>query len=202
MGILIWQDFMFAGSMYPGNQEFLDNVRQEATENVKRLRNHPSLAIWVGNNEIETAWTHWGWNKQFPLSLWDDYKKNFPRVAARCLPRRLIPPGLNWPSSPSSNLEADSDSPETGDVHYWGVWHGALPFSEYEKQLPRFMSEFRFSVVPRTQDRKHLYIGGGSRHRVRSDVVAPEAPRGNQLIREYMLRDFGTPKDFDSFLYG
>ena len=200
MGILVWQDFMFAGSMYPGNQEFLANVRQEATENVKRLRNHPSLAIWVGNNEIESAWTHWGWNKQFPLSLWDDYKKIFhdllPGVCATLDPSRPY-----WPSSPSSNLEADSDSPETGDVHYWGVWHGALPFSEYEKQLPRFMSEFGFQSFPELKT-VSTYTLVEDRD-IESEVMLSHQkhPRGNQLIREYMLRDFGTPKDFDSFLY-
>src|SRR5882672_6484941 len=80
MGILVWQDFMFGCSMYPGGQKFLDNVRQEAVDNVKRLRNHPSIVIWVGNNEIEAAWKHWGWKDQLPASLWDDYLKIFHGV--------------------------------------------------------------------------------------------------------------------------
>ena len=80
MGILVWQDFMFACSMYPGNQEFLDNVRAEAIDNVKRLRNHPSIVLWAGNNEVETAWMNWGWRKNLPASLWDDYKKLFHGV--------------------------------------------------------------------------------------------------------------------------
>ena len=75
LGIMVWQDFMFGCSMYPGDQAFLDNVRAEAIDNVKRLRNHPSIVIWVGNNESETAWLHWGWKEHLPAKVWDDYKK-------------------------------------------------------------------------------------------------------------------------------
>ena len=146
MGILVWQDFMFGCSMYPGDQAFLDNVRQEAIDNMKRLRNHPSIVIWVGNNEIETAWKHWGWKDQLPASLWDDYLKIFhgvlPEVCSSLDPSRPY-----WPSSPSSNLEDDPDSQKMGDVHYWQVWHASLPFSEYEKQFPAFHERIRLSVV-------------------------------------------------------
>jgi beta-mannosidase len=103
MGILVWQDFMFGCSMYPGDQKFLDNVRQEAVDNVKRLRNHPSIVIWVGNNEIETAWKHWGWKEKLPASLWDDYLKLFhgvlPEVCAWLDPLRPY-----WLSSQGLNL--------------------------------------------------------------------------------------------------
>ena len=76
MGILVWQDFMFACSMYPGDKAFLENVRHETIDNVKRLRNHPSIVIWVGNNEIETAWQHWGGGKtRMPNHIWQDYLK-------------------------------------------------------------------------------------------------------------------------------
>ena len=61
LGLLVWQDFMFACSMYPGDAPFVENVRQEAIENVRRLRNHPWLALWAGNNENEAAWKGWGW---------------------------------------------------------------------------------------------------------------------------------------------
>ncbi len=125
MGIMVWQDFMFACSMYPGDREFLENVRQEAVDNVKRLRNHPSIVIWCGNNEVETAWAHWGWKQNLPAKLWDDYKAIFhdvlPSVCTEFDPSRPY-----WPSSPSSNLEDDADSQKIGDVHYWGVWHFAL----------------------------------------------------------------------------
>src|SRR5262249_45447586 len=104
VGILVWQQIMFAGSMYPGDQPFLETVRHEASDAVTRLRNHPSIVIWCGNNEIEGAWNHWGWKQKLPASLWDDYKKIFhgvlPEVCAALDPARPY-----WPSSPSANLE-------------------------------------------------------------------------------------------------
>jgi beta-mannosidase len=200
MGILVWQDFMFGCSMYPGDQGFLDNVRQEAADNVKRLRNHPSIVIWVGNNEIETAWKHWGWKNQFPATLWDDYLKIFhgvlPEVCAALDPSRPY-----WPSSPSSNLEDDPESQKMGDTHYWQVWHAASPFSEYEKQHPRFMSEYGFQSFPQLET-VSTYTRPEDRD-IRSPVMMAHQrhPRGNQLIREYMLREYPEPKDFESFLY-
>jgi beta-mannosidase len=200
MGILVWQDFMFACSMYPGDEAFLDNVRHEATDNVKRLRNHPSIVIWVGNNEIETAWKHWGWKDHLPASLWEDYLKIFhgvlPGVCGSLDPSRPY-----WPSSPSSNLEEDPDSQRMGDVHYWQVWHASMPFSEYEKQHPRFMSEYGFQSFPQIETVDTYTVPED--HDIKSPVMLAHQrhPRGNQLIREYMLRDYPEPKDFESFLY-
>jgi beta-mannosidase len=200
MGILVWQDFMFACSLYPADHDFLENVRQEAIDNVKRLRNHPSIVIWVGNNEVETAWMHWGWKEHLPSKLWDDYKKIFhdllPGVCAALDPSRPY-----WPSSPSSNLEDDSDSQKIGDVHYWGVWHAALPFSDYEKQLPRFMSEYGFQSFPQIKT-VEAYTQPADRD-IQSPVMLAHQkhPRGNQLIREYMLREYPEPRNFESFLY-
>jgi beta-mannosidase len=200
MGILVWQDFMFGCSMYPGDQQFLNNVRQEAIDNVKRLRNHPSIVIWVGNNEIETAWKHWGWKEKLPPKLWDDYLKLFhgvlPEVCALLDASRPY-----WPSSPSSNLEDDPESQKMGDLHYWQVWHAAAPFTEYEKQFPRFMSEYGFQSFPQIETVR-TYTADGDRD-IQSPVMLAHQkhPRGNQLIREYMLRDYPGPKDFESFLY-
>jgi beta-mannosidase len=200
MGILVWQDFMFGCSLYPGDQAFLDNVRQEAIDNVKRLRNHPSIVIWVGNNEIESGWFHWGWKDQLPASLWDDYLKVFygvlPEVCGSLDPSRPY-----WPSSPSSKLEDDNESQKMGDLHYWQVWHAALPFSEYEKQFPRFMSEYGFQSFPQLET-VNTYTMTADQD-INSPVMMAHQrhPRGNQLISEYMLREYPQPKDFESFLY-
>ncbi len=200
LGIMVWQDFMFACSMYPGDTDFLENVRQEAIDNVTRLRNHPSLVIWVGNNEIETAWMHWGWKNNLPAKLWDDYKKIFHEILPNVC-RELDPARPYWPSSPSSNLEADPDSQEMGDVHYWGVWHAALPFTEYEKQLPRFMSEYGFQSFPQMETVETYALPSDRDIQSPVMLVHQKHPRGNQLIREYMLREYAEPKDFASFLY-
>jgi beta-mannosidase len=200
MGILVWQDFMFGCSLYPGDQAFLESVRQEATDNVKRLRNHPSIVIWVGNNEIESGWFHWGWKEKLPAKLWDDYLKIFygvlPEVCGSLDPSRAY-----WPSSPSSNLEDDPESQKMGDLHYWQVWHASAPFTEYEKQFPRFMSEYGFQSFPQLET-VITYTAPTDRD-IKSPVMMAHQrhPRGNQLIREYMLREYPEPKDFESFLY-
>ena len=200
MGILVWQDFMFGCSLYPGDQAFLDNVRHEAIDNVKRLRNHPSIVIWNGNNEIESGWFHWGWKDQLPAKLWEDYLKLFygvlPEVCSSLDPSRPY-----WPSSPSSNLEDDNESQKMGDLHYWQVWHASLPFSEYEKQFPRFMSEYGFQSFPQLETVNTYTVPAD--HDIQSPVMLAHQrhPRGNQLIREYMLREYPEPRDFESFLY-
>ncbi|HEX8474506.1 MAG TPA: glycoside hydrolase family 2 protein [Pyrinomonadaceae bacterium] len=200
MGILVWQDFMFACAMYPGTPEFLENVRAEATDNVKRLRNHPSLVIWAGNNEVETAWQHWGWKQSLPASLWDDYLKIFHGVLKEVC-AALDPERPYWPSSPSSNLEDDPDSEKIGDVHFWRVWHFAEPFTNYEQQFPRFMSEYGFQSFPQIETVSTYTLPSERDIESRVMLAHQRHPRGNQLIREYMLREYPAPKDFESFLY-
>jgi beta-mannosidase len=200
MGILVWQDFMFGCSLYPGDQAFLENVRQEAIDNVKRLRNHPSIVAWVGNNEIESGWFRWGWKNQLPAKLWDDYLKLFYGVLPEVC-ESLDPSRSYWPSSPSSKLEDDPESQKMGDLHYWQVWHAASPFSEYEKQFPRFMSEYGFQSFPQIET-VETYTLPADRDIASPVMMAHQRhPRGNQLIREYMLREYPEPKDFESFLY-
>ena len=200
LGILIWQDYMFACSMYPATPEFLDNVRAEAIDNVKRLRNHPSIVLWAGNNEVETAWRNWGWKQNLPASLWDDYQKIFHGVL-REVSAKYDPTRPYWPSSPHGGLENDPDSLHSGDTHFWQVWHAAEPFSAYEKQTPRFMSEYGFQSFPNIESVKSYTVP--SDRDIESPIMLAHQrhPRGNQLVREYMLREYPQPKDFESFLY-
>ncbi len=200
MGILVWQDFMFSCSMYPGDDAFLENVEQEAIDNVKRLRNHPSVALWCGNNEMRWGWEIWGWKKQYPEKLQNDYHQLFHKILPDIC-SRLDPCRLYWPSSPSSNLENDANSQNSGDMHYWGVWHKAEPFANYEKQFPRFMSEYGFQSFPLLKTVNQYTLPQD--HDIESPVMMAHQkhPRGNQLIREYMLRHYPQPKDFASFLY-
>jgi beta-mannosidase len=201
LGLMVWQDFMFGVSMYPGDEAFLKNVRGEAVDNVKRLRNHPSIVIWVGNNESETAWQHWGWKEKLPDVLWENYKKIFLRLLPEVV-EKYDPSRSYWSSSPSSDLEEDAESQKSGDLHYWAVWHASMPFSEYEKQFPRFMSEYGFQSFPDI-DTVRKYTNEADRASIETPVMLAHQrhPRGNQLIREYMLREYVEPKDFESFLY-
>jgi beta-mannosidase len=206
-GIMLWQDFMFGCSMYPADSAMLKNIEQEAIDNVKRLRNHPSVAMWCGNNEIETAWFHWGWQKQFGWTkeqqdkMWTDYKKTFhellPMVCKQYDPTRFY-----HRSSPS----ADSDSIEPdvigfGDKHYWGVWHAEEPYSAFKNNISRFMSEYGFQSFPELKT--VMSYAEEKDWDIESEVMLlhQRHPRGNQLIREYMFRDYKKPKDFPSFLY-
>ena len=202
MGILVWQDFMFACSMYPGDKAFLENVRHEITDNVKRLRDHPSIVIWVGNNEIETAWQHWGgWKDKNPDSVWQDYLKIFTRLIPEVLDE-VDPSRPYWQSSPSSNFQADSEFQGIGDTHYWQVWHAEKPYEEYEKQFPRFMSEYGFQSFPEIETVK-TYTKEEDRKSIETPIMLAHQrhPRGNQLVRQYMMREYEKPKDFESFLY-
>ena len=207
LGLLVWQDFMFACSMYPGDAAFLENVRQEAIENVRRLRNHPALALWAGNNEVEAAWQQWGWTFKFHLdkaaqtTIWNDYKRLFheilPRVVAAEDPGRFY-----TRSTPSAN--EDGVAPGKlgwGDMHYWGVWHAEAPYEAYAANISRFMSEYGFQSFP-TLDSVARYAPP-SDWRIDSPVMLSHQrhPRGNALVRTYMDRDFRVPKDFGAFLY-
>jgi beta-mannosidase len=207
LGLLVWQDFMFACSMYPGDAAFVENVRQETIENVRRLRNHPSLALWAGNNEIEAAWQQWGWPWRFHLdkaaqrTIWNDYRHLFheviPRVVATEDPGRFY-----TRSTPSAN--EDGVPPGKlgwGDMHYWGVWHAAAPYEDYAANVSRFMSEYGFQSFP-TLDSVARYAPP-SEWRIDSPVMLSHQrhPRGNALVRTYLDRDFHLPKDFGAFLY-
>ncbi|MCB0444026.1 MAG: glycoside hydrolase family 2 protein, partial [Flavobacterium sp.] len=140
-GILVWQDFMFACSMYPGDEKFVQNVKQEVIDNVNRLQNHPSIAIWCGNNENDEGWHNWGWQKQFNYSkadstqIWKDYKKVFHEMIPQTLDSLLSKEkNIYWPSSPSKGW-GRKESLIKGDLHYWGVWWGKEPFEIYEKKV-------------------------------------------------------------------
>jgi beta-mannosidase len=207
LGLLVWQDFMFACSMYPGDAAFLENVRLEAIENVRRLRNHPSLALWAGNNEIEAAWLQWGWQAKFHLgkaaqqTIGRDYERLFhellPKVVAEQDPGRFY-----TASSPSANEEGVApNKPGWGDNHYWGVWHAEAPYTDYAAHISRFMSEYGFQSFPLLPSVARY--APPSEWRIDSPVMLAHQrhPRGNALVRTYMDREFRPPKDFGAFLY-
>jgi beta-mannosidase len=202
-GILIWQDFMFACAMFPNDDNFLENVRLEAFEQVRRLRNHACLALWCGNNEILEAWNNWGW--QITLSAkgkkenWEAYQRIFYDILADIV---KIHDGNHFylPSSPSSNHKELSNF-KSGDVHFWEVWHAESPFEAYKSKIGRFMSEYGFQSFPDfTTVQQYTQREDWS---IDSPVMKSHQrhPRGNELIRIYMERDYKVPSDFKKFLY-
>lgn len=205
-GILVWQDFMFACAMFPGDAAFLENVKQEAVDNVKRLRNHPSIALWCGNNEILAAWEGWGWkqkeeakSKENADKIWqayvDIFHKTLPEVVAEYDSQRSY-----WSSSPSSGTGVPADL-VNGDEHYWGVWWGKEPFETYATHLPRFMSEYGFQSFPEIATVRKYAIPED--YDIRSEVMNSHqrSSIGNGTIEYYMLKEYKKPKDFESFLY-
>ncbi len=200
MGLLVWQDFMFACSFYPGDEEFLENVKMEAEGQVKRLRNHPSLALWCGNNEIEASWAEWGWKKGAPAEVWDNYLKLFQELLPQVC-RNLDPDRPYWPSSPSSNLQATPSSPEMGDVHFWDVWHKGKPFEAYREVKPRFVSEYGFQSFPEKATVEAFSIPDDWQIDSPVMLAHQKDSGGNQRILNYLHLYYNEPKDFVSFLY-
>ncbi len=209
-GILVWQDFMFACSMYPGKEEFLENIKQEAVDNVVRLRNHPSIALWCGNNEIDAAWSEyadggWGWKQRYNedqhKEIWNNYEKIFHQILPEVV--KANDPGRSyWPSSPMAGpKEHASYNNTSGDMHYWGVWHGKHRFSEFETTRARFMSEYGFQSFPEFNTVKKYALPED--FDIESEVMAAHQRSGigNLRIKEYMSWYYKEPKDFEHFLY-
>ncbi len=207
-GILVWQDFMFACNMYPGDEAFLASVKAEAIENVIRLSNHPCIALWCGNNEIDEGWHNWGWqqalaySKEDSAKVWNDYLKVFHNILPEAV--EIYDPGtIYWPSSPMTGWGRDKAYTQ-GDVHYWGVWWGEEPFETYRFKIARFMSEYGFQGMPPIETIESF--GGISS--TQPPAPSPQIleahqkhPRGTELIRKYMEHEFIVPERFEDYVY-
>lgn len=200
LGLTVWQDFMFACAMYPGDDNFLENVKKEAEYVIKELRHHPSLVLWCGNNECEEGWFHWGWKNQYPPKVWNDYEKVFHKILPQAV-EKWDPSRAYWPSSPHSQKVGEPRSQESGDMHYWGIWHGKEPFSEYRKKFHRFQSEFGFQSFPLIETVKTFTLPED--WNLTSPVMEhhQKHSEGNKLILQYMLDNYRLPQDFDSLLW-
>jgi beta-mannosidase len=201
-GILVWQDCVFSCSIYPMDEPaFLDTVRAEIVENVRRLRHRASLALWCGNNEMEWGWVSWGWDTPRNAALKEAYDRFFHRLLPEWC-AELDPDHPYWPSSPSSGDPFQEPNAQAkGDAHYWDVWHGRRPFTAYRDQYPRFMSEFGFQSLPP--------LGTIATYATREDwnmtsYIMEHHQRsgsGNGLMVAQMTDTFRMPKGFPSLVY-
>ena len=204
-GILVWQDFMFACAMYPGDEDFLENVRQEAIEQAKRLRNHASLALWCGNNESDEGWHNWGWQRQFGISqkdsakIWEGYQKIFhqilPEVAGQ------YSPGHFYLSTSPLHGWGREESMKEGSAHYWGVWWGMQPFEKYLEKVPRFMSEFGFQAMPSLSAIREFQPPEQDSIFSESLKCHQKHPRGFETINTYLEREHLFPQDLHDYIY-
>lgn len=206
-GILVWQDFMFACAMYPSDEKFLSTVKQEVIDNVNRLQNHPSIALWCGNNESDEGWKNWGWQKQYNYSeadstnIWNGYQKLFHEVIPQTLDSLLSKEkNIYWPSSPSIGW-GRKESLLQGDSHYWGVWWGMEPFEIYKKKVGRFMSEYGFQGMPNIETFKKF--AKEEELNLTSEAVKNHQKHntGYQTIQTYMERDYKIPSKFEDYIY-
>ena len=208
-GILVWQDFMFACSVYPAEGAWLENVRLEAEDNIRRLRNHPSIAVWCGNNECNDAWFGWGWNTRYTKQGHPEYDKiidtQFKRQYYEVLPEAVaaFSPGTPYhPSSPWSCYEGTSENSE-GDTHFWRVWHSRAPIAEYNTTRSRFFSEYGFQSFP--EYASVLRFAPEERDQdIESEVMMAHQRGGdfaNMRIRQYLEDEYWPARDFRTFLY-
>ncbi len=202
-GILVWQDFMFACSIYPlTDPEFLANLEVEVREQVRRLRHRACLALWCGNNEMERGWTIWGWDRPDTADLKAAYLEFFSEtLPAWVAADDSVTP--YWPSSPSSGrpLQAPIGG-NSGDEHEWIVWHALAPFSGYGHETYRFVSEFGFESLP-AMATVAAFAPDPTDWNLGSPMLDhhQRCPSGNARILYYMAQQFRLPQDFPSFVY-
>lgn len=210
LGLMIWQDFMFGGAIIPYDRDFRENTRIEAVEQVKRLRDHPSIVLWAGNNEVQTDWENWGGSTEALKTSVSPAERDrivigmvrmFDQVLRGAVDQNS--PGTPyWAGSPSTDYDGPADQNDDGDRHYWSVW-GGKPVEEYLNVTPRFMSEYGLQSFPVMATIK-AFAGPGD--------MQPETPvmrahqkydkgNGNKRLLLYIHNNYGEPKTFEDFVY-
>ena len=204
LGIMVWEDFMFACAMYPGDERFLQNVREEFEYQVPRITAHPSVVLFNGNNEVEVAWGNWGFQVKYGLygksakeieTAYDDlFKKLAPSVVEEftTIPYIHTSPLSNWGKAEFYNH---------GSQHYWGVWHGKDPIEDFGKKIGRFNAEYGFQSFPEYSTIETF--SDSSDWDLSSDVMKHHQKSyvGNDMILKHAKKLYGNPKDFSEFVY-
>ncbi|ATY32718.1 beta-mannosidase [Sphingomonas psychrotolerans] len=210
MGLMIWQDFMFGGSVTPPDAPFRENVRIEAEEQVERLQPHPSVVGWAGGNEVLSGWENWSDRKAFKKRIGADAQERigagmavlFDRVLREAVTKRA--PGTPyWPGSPSTDYEGPTDTDKDGDRHFWDVWSGSKPVERYLDSCPRFMSEYGFQAMPDLSTIRGF--AGKGPLAIGSPVLKAHqkflAGEGNERLQLYLDQRLRKARDFDDLVY-
>ncbi len=199
LGLVVWQDFMFACANYPLDYDFEDNITAEFVDNIRRLRHHASLGLWCGNNEMEMFQVD-GMFESSPVTR-AHYIRMFEHILPHVL-RREDPDTFYWPASPSSGGSfVEPNDPDRGDVHYWEVWHGNKPFDEYRKFFFRYVSEFGFQSFPCLKTVEAFTLPEDRNIFSRVMEMHQRNQGANAKIMAYMGMTYLYPHDFDTLLY-
>ena len=210
LGIMIWQDFMFGGAVTPYDPAFRDNARIEAEQQVRRLRDHPSIVLWCGNNEVQTGWESWPDREDFKKSIGNDERQRIEDgmrelfgSTLRDVVKANDPEVPYWASSPSTDFEGEANVLDNGDYHYWKVWSGSEPIEHYLDVAPRFQSEYGLQSFPVMATIESFATPAD---------MTPNSPvmrahqkfangDGNDRLLLYIRGNYGEPRDFASFVY-
>lgn len=200
-GIMIWQDFMFSCRVYPFHEpEYVENVRQEVQENVRRIRHHACLALWCGNNELDLGWAEWEWEPA-GADLMDASRQIF-RSELPGWVQAEDPDTPYWYSSPASESpEEDPNSDRSGDAHLWNIWHEMEPIAEYHSRIPRFVSEFGMQSIPPAATLAEF--AEPSLWKMSSEVMLhhQRSQDGNSKLAIYLLYNLRLAKTFEDLVY-
>ncbi|HAT8499294.1 TPA: glycoside hydrolase family 2 protein [Vibrio vulnificus] len=202
LGLLVWQDMMFACSLYPSHDAFLAEVSQELAYQIPRLREHPSVALWCGDNEVIGAIGWYDESRQNKVKYtvnYDRLNRHIEKTIAGIDSSRAF-----WPSSPCNGELDFGDAwhdDNKGDMHFWDVWHSGKPFTAYQSVNPRFCSEFGFQSWPSLAEVKHFVPVEDWNITSPTFEVHQKNPRGNSIITEMFTRYFRFPTSFEQMLY-
>ncbi len=203
-GILVWQDFIFACTTYPHDPTFLKRVSEEAVYNMHRLRNHASLAMWCGNNEIYEGMRYWGWKDKYSPVVWKEMTEGYDVLFRQLLPELVEAndPGRFYMHG--SPYEANWGRPESwkiADSHNWGTWYGQKPFESLDTEIPRFMSEYGFQAFPEMKTIR--MFASPEDYELESPVMNAhqKASIGNFLIKKTMALYYKVPEKFEDLIY-
>ena len=204
LGIMVWQDCMFACSMYPGDDWFLNNVKEELSYQIPRIASHPSVVLINGNNEVFVAWKYWGFQIRYGLygekarKIEDWYETLFQKLIPDIVKESTSIPYVH--TSPLSHWGKD-EFYEDGSQHYWGVWHGKDPLIDFARKSGRFNAEYgfqsfpEFSTIYRFAEKEDFNID--------SEVMSyhQKSYVGNKMILKHARILYGEPKKFEEFVY-
>ena len=210
LGLMVWQDFVFAGTPYPDNEEMLNNIDREARQQVARLSKHPCIVLWCGNNEVKNGWEDWGWQGvynwtpeqrerlQHAMDTIFGYSSTASNTSTTSILAQAVkscdPYGRPYITTSPLYGWGHPECVTHGDSHYWGVWWGEEPFERYAEKTGRFMSEYGFQSYPMLSTLKRV---------VPADQLNIDSPamrnhqkhgRGREIIDKAMMQYYG----FDS----